>query len=117
MTKISLALSKTIEKKGIETAQKHIFLCASDKCTGSDDLEVWKYLKSRCDELQITGTKVMRHRAGCLGICMEGAIAVVYPDGVWYHKIDKAVCERIIQEHLIGGTPVEEFIIAKNSLG
>jgi (2Fe-2S) ferredoxin len=113
---------RTAEKLRIPRIERHIFLCCDPtkaKCCGRKrSLKAWKFLCKRLKELGLSGRRgaVYASRANCLDICCGGPIAVVYPDGTWYGHCDPPVLDRILLEHVIGGEPVREYLIAERPL-
>lgn len=100
---------------------RHVFLCVGEACCSNEvGMAAWEALKNELKARNLslaTGPAACyRTKVGCLRVCAGGPILVVYPEGTWYMGMTADRIPRFVQEHLIDGHPIEEWVFALNPL-
>jgi (2Fe-2S) ferredoxin len=101
----------------MEKPKHHIFVCGSFRVTGDpkgichrkDSGTLVQYLESEVSDRGLDG--VMISSAGCLKLCEQGPVMVVYPEGHWYGAVDEAKADGIL-DALEEGRAAEELLLA-----
>jgi (2Fe-2S) ferredoxin len=109
-------LQAAAAKIGIGGHQRHVFLCTGPSCcTPETGLGAWEVLKQQIKDKGLAAT-CARTKVGCLRICCHGPTMVIYPEGTWYHGMTAERIPRLVQEHLVEGKPIAEWIFARNPM-
>lgn len=88
----------------------HVFVCTSGKtCPLDGSLHVHSVLKKKVAAAGLKGIARINH-AGCMNQCGHGPMVVVYPEDVWYAHVDEEGASRIVDEHILGGRLVEDYL-------
>jgi (2Fe-2S) ferredoxin len=112
-------MQRIAAKLGIGTYNRHVFLCTGPNCcTEETGQESWDTLKKTMKEAGLVAAPggCYRTKVGCLRICENGPTLVVYPEGTWYQGMTPDRIPLLVQQHLVEGKPVEEWVFARNPL-
>ncbi len=95
-------------------ATSHKALC----CDNAVGTASWKRLKQLLLKYDLESLSrpegiVLRSKVDCLRICNSGPILLVWPDGIWYGEVDEKRMDLIVSQHIVGGTPINEWIIKR----
>ncbi len=99
--------------------ERHVFVCQNVRpegaprpsCTADGKSELFTQLQQLTKAANL-GPRVRINKAGCLDQCEHGPTVVVYPEAVWYGNVQTEDAAAIVEEHLVGGRPVERLRIA-----
>ncbi len=89
--------------------EKHVLVCGGTGCTSSSSPKIIAKLEEEFKAKGLTD-KIQIVKTGCFGLCALGPIMIVYPEGTFYSRVNVDEIPRIVDEHLIGGKPVKEFL-------
>ena len=100
---------KAIKEQELKNTKKRVHVCGGTGCTASGSPKLIAKLE---EEIRKAGLedKVEIVKTGCFGLCSLGPIMIVHPENCFYSKVNEAAIERIVKEHLLGGTPVRELL-------
>lgn len=91
--------------------RKQVFVCTTEgegRCATKGSLETLQKFR---DEVKARGlTDILVTRVGCTNQHATGPTVIIHPDGMWYQHVTADQVVEIIEQHLVGGQPVERLV-------
>jgi (2Fe-2S) ferredoxin len=84
--------------------EKHVLVCEHKDCEKRGGRDAYKSLKGALKEAGLR-ERVMVSRVGCFDQCDDGPVVVVYPEGVWYGRVDERGAAEIVARQVAEGRP------------
>jgi (2Fe-2S) ferredoxin len=108
------------EEERLAGFERHVFVCHNTRpadgprrsCTADGKSELHTQLQQLTKAAGL-GARVRINKSGCLDQCEHGPMVVVYPEAVWYGGVQPEDAIAIVEEHLVGGRPVERLRVAE----
>lgn len=106
-------MSHPVEKPKIGAYRRHLLLCTGTRCTQDGAAQALfdslgeKFKAAGLDQGEL---RVKRSRVNCFAACKGGPVMCVQPDGTWYYNVTPANMDRIIEQHFVGGKPVQDLV-------
>lgn len=113
-------MTEPIVKPKIGDYRRHLLICTGPRCTQQGESQaLFDSLgeKFKAAGLNEGALRVKRSRVSCFAACKGGPVMCVQPDGVWYYDVTPDNMDRIIDQHLVGGQPVEELVFHRGPAG
>ena len=106
-------MTEVLEKPKLGTYKRHLLVCVGTRCT--EEGEAQTLFETLGEKFKAAGIdkgdlRVKRTRTHCFATCKSGPVMAVQPDGIWYYNVTNENMDRIIEQHLVGGKPVEDLI-------
>ena len=114
-------LAEVAETLEIGHYSRHVFLCIGETCCTKEVGEAaWEALKKELKDRKLSLSRepgaCYRTKVGCLRVCLDGPILLVYPEGTYYHGMTAERIPEFVQKHLVDNEPQTERIFARNPL-
>ena len=101
-------------RRNISNEHFEIMVCSSSGCKSNKSDELIAEFNNQLADRHLNSVAV--NKTGCFGLCAFGPIVIVNPGEVFYANITKDKVSNIIEKHIIGGTPVEEYLLKEENV-